>query len=149
VLQRRALSAVARMNVKESKSGAEFPLAQRFWSVQVAVNTAVVAIAAAAATATQHDSQPTCPCRWPAVAVATALQLYFVPLLARLWFEPSSCSKMRTSPCCREGDNEYRCLGAGMRAKQILMLKAQVRGNRGTQQQQQGLQQEQEHGQAI
>lgn len=28
--------------------------------------------------------------------------------------------------CCREGDNEYRCLGAGMRAKQILMIKAQV-----------------------
>uniref|UniRef100_A0A383VLI9 Chalcone-flavonone isomerase family protein n=1 Tax=Tetradesmus obliquus TaxID=3088 RepID=A0A383VLI9_TETOB len=55
-VQRRALNAVARMMVKESKSGAEFPLAQRFW----------------------------------------------------------------------EGDNEYRCLGAGMRAKQILMIKAQV-----------------------
>ncbi|WIA10799.1 hypothetical protein OEZ85_010967 [Tetradesmus obliquus] len=55
-VQRGALNAVARMMVKESKSGAEFPLAQRFW----------------------------------------------------------------------EGDNEYRCLGAGMRAKQILMIKAQV-----------------------
>jgi hypothetical protein len=31
MLQRRALNAAARMNVKESKSGAEFPLAQRFW----------------------------------------------------------------------------------------------------------------------
>lgn len=30
-MQRRALNAVARMMVKESKSGAEFPLAQRFW----------------------------------------------------------------------------------------------------------------------
>ncbi|KAF8068306.1 FAP3 [Scenedesmus sp. PABB004] len=51
----RALAAAARMMVKEPKSGAEFPLAQRFW----------------------------------------------------------------------EGD-EYRCIGAGMRAKQILMIKAQV-----------------------
>jgi hypothetical protein len=39
-------------------------------------------------------------------------------------------SALRMLSWCREGDNEYRCLGAGMRAKQILMIKAQVRHSR-------------------
>jgi hypothetical protein len=38
------------MNVKESKSGAEFPLAQRFWLVQSTIETAAVAATTSTAT---------------------------------------------------------------------------------------------------